>query len=132
VQPQPPALTYCSDPGDDVKRLTSQAGSHVTGDELANAVCHYSLVLARIGAIDVVDIPVVGDRPQAGRWPDTHRARIVVGWRAGVVAVTVPHVGEEPEEIDTILDLYSRAAAALPRGQAFSDDEIDRLGWPDL
>lgn len=109
-----------------MKRLiTHDASSHTTGDEVANAVCHYSRVLARVGAVDVVDIPVAVN----GR---TERAVVTIGWRAGVVAVAAPSEAVETEDIVTVLELYTRAARAMPRGEAFDDDDIDRLQWPDV
>lgn len=129
-EPQTPAQTLSPDrltyPGDPVKRLITHAGeAYRTGDELANAVCHYSLVLARVGAIDTVDIPVLNADDV------TCRAQLVVGWRRGVVGVSERDDVDGPDDIATVLDIYSRAAEALPRGRAFGDDEIENLQWPD-
>jgi hypothetical protein len=89
-----------------VKRLITHTGdSYLTGDELANAVCHYSIVLARVGATDVVELPVAVTRGGIGR------ARLTIGWHSGVVAVTEQDQAGELEDIVTVLDIYSRAAA---------------------
>src|SRR3954451_3024165 len=106
-----------------MKLLTTQNGTYLTGNEIADAVIHYGLVLSRYRDIDTVDIPFLDTLG------DLRRVTLTVGWLADTSATTSSGALEELLDPDTIADLYVKAGAAAGshRGQPFSDLERSRF-----
>lgn len=105
-----------------MKLLTNRNGSYSTGTEIADAVLHYQLALARRGDVDIVDIPFV-DASGA-----TRRVELTIGWQVGFAAVTEAGPGDELIEVDTILGIYDKARSiAVIQARPFSADELEQI-----
>jgi hypothetical protein len=103
-----------------MKLLTNRNGSYLTGTEIADAVLHYGLVLARRREIDIVNVPFVGSDGVV------RRVELTIGWQAEVTAVSDAEPTDELLEVDTIVAIYAKADSlgavhALP----FTHEERD-------
>ena len=94
-----------------MKTLTNLMGSHVTGDEIANAVLAYHEALVARRSVGLVEIPVVGEERPA------RRATFAVGWLTGLVAASGPKAGRRAErsveDAALVSDLHALALATL-------------------
>jgi hypothetical protein len=106
-----------------MKLLTNRNGSYLTGTEIADAVLHYGLVLARRREIDIVNVPFVGSDGVV------RRAELTIGWQAEVTAVSDAEPTDELLEVDTIVAIYAKADSlgavhALPFTQEERDETL--------
>jgi hypothetical protein len=110
----------------EMKLLTNSNGSYLTGDEIADAVLHYGLLLTRRHDVDLVNVPFV-DNDGA-----VHRVELTIGWQSQTTAVSNTGPTDELLEVDTILDIYGRAdSLTVIRAQPFTDEQRDELlDWP--
>ena len=96
-----------------MKALTTRVGTYVTGDAVADAVLRYALALARVRALDVVEIPF---RAASGA---VSRVQLRLGWLVDLDCVSEGGLPER-ELTDGILitDLRARELALHPSGDA--------------
>ena len=95
-----------------MKTIGTAFGAFLTGTEIADAVTAYGLALARIRALDVVDIPfVAGDR-------SVQRVQLRIGWMVEILVTSDGRTVDELIEPDTILDLISKSRALAQRRDA--------------
>ena len=113
-------------PDADMKLLTNRNGSYLTGTEIADAVLHYGLALAKKRDVDIVDVPFIA-RDGAIR-----RVEMTIGWQTDTTAVSDAEPVDELLEIDTILAIYAKAdSTGMIHGQPFTDEEHDQMmQWP--
>jgi hypothetical protein len=108
-----------------MKTLNTQHGSYLTGNEIADAVMHYALVLSKERDIDIVDVPFLSDDGVI------RRVQLTIGWQIGTTAISTFEPADELLEADTILSLNAKAkAAGRVRAQAFSAEDLEDIGWP--
>jgi hypothetical protein len=112
--------------GADMKILSNRNGSYLTGTEIADAVLHYGLVLAKKRDVDIVNVPFVGSDGLV------RRVELTIGWQADTVAVSDAAPAEELLEVDTILAIYAKAeSVGVIHARAFTDEERDQsMLWP--
>jgi hypothetical protein len=111
--------------GEVMKYVATQSGRFLTGTELADAVQNYGVALDRAHQLALVEIPVIEADGRGAR------ATFAVGWSAGTATITAPDESEELTEVDTVIGLYEKAAAAgVIRAHPFSPDEVQALSWP--
>jgi len=91
-----------------MKTIVTSFGAFLTGTEIADAVTAYGLALARVRALDVVDIPFVTADGSL------HRAEFRVGWRVDMFVASDEQPADELIEVDTILDLIARSRSLTP------------------
>lgn len=106
-----------------MKALTTRVGTYVTGDAVADAVLSYALALARIQALDVVDIPF---RTAIG---DAERVQLRLGFLVDMDCVSE---GGRPEDelvdVAVVSDLRARELALHPKGDSsFGTGEIPSI-----
>jgi hypothetical protein len=106
-----------------MKALTTRVGTYITGDAVADAVLTYSLALARLQQLDLVDIPV---RNGDGR---VARVQFRLGWMVDMDSVSK---GGPPDaellDAAVIADLREREIALHPRGDSrFAADEMPEI-----
>jgi hypothetical protein len=111
-----------------MKLLTNRYGAYLTGDDIADAVVHYGLALARRQELDVVDIPFRNGDGTVGR------VQLTIGWLTETVATTTPAMSagavDELIEVDTSLSIYDKAeSSGVIRARPFSAEEASRLKW---
>ncbi len=111
-----------------MKLLSNRYGSFLTGDDIADAVLHYGLALAKRKELDVVDIPYRTGDGSIGR------VQLTIGWLTPTVATTTSAMSasgaDELIEVDTSLSIYDRAmSTGVIRARPFSADEASRLQW---
>ena len=111
-----------------MKALINRNGTFLTGDDIADAVLHYGLVLARRQQQDVIDIPYLDQDGAVGR------VQMTVGWLAENIATTVPTGSEaEPDElldVDATLALYEKAEnTGVIRAAPLSREEAAQYRW---
>ena len=115
--PRPPVASFEAKPGGAMKTIVTSSGAFLTGTEIADAVTAYGLALARVRALDVVDIPFVTADGSL------HRAEFRIGWGVDMVVDSDEQPADELIEVDTILDLIAKSRLLTPsRGS--------RLGRP--
>ena len=108
-----------------MKLLSNRTGSYLTGNEIADAVMHYGLALTRDHQVDVVNIPFLASEGVVAR------VELVIGWLIDTASIARGAIGDELFEVDTIVGMYSRAAALQSmKGHAFSEQEIADMQWP--
>ncbi len=109
-----------------MKLITNRNGSYRTGTEIADAVLHYGLVLAKKRDIDIVNVPFVDSEGMI------RRVQLTVGWQTDIIAVSDAEPTDELLEVDTILALYAKAdSLAMIHAQPFTDAERDEMmQWP--
>lgn len=109
-----------------MKYLQTQAGTFLTGTEIADAVQSYSFALHGEHQTALVEVPFL----QSGQ---TRRATFTVGWLADIATISAPTQASELVEADTVIGLYDRAAQVGPRmALPFSYAELDSLTWFDM
>jgi hypothetical protein len=109
----------------EMKLLSNRSGTYLTGNEIADAVMHYALLLTRGRQVDTVNIPFLA--AEGG----VSRVELVIGWLIDTASVGREGVSDELVEIDTILGIYSRAEAlSTIKAQGFTKQELDELQWP--
>jgi hypothetical protein len=96
--------------GASMKSLTTCVGSYSTGDALADAVMSYSLALARLRRLDLVNIPF---RAANG---ELSSAEFTIGWMAHVDAVNLGHLHPELTDLAVTAELRARQDALVPDG----------------
>jgi hypothetical protein len=107
-----------------MKLLTNRNGSYLTGDDLADAVLHYGLALARKQEMDIVDIPFLASDGAV------HRVQLTVGWNVETTATSSSDPGDELVESDTTRAMNAKADSMdIMQGHPFSRDEIARMHW---
>jgi len=111
-----------------MKLLTNRYGAYLTGDDIADAVVHYGLALARRQELDVVDIPFRNGDGTIGR------VQLTIGWLTETAATTTSAMSagavDELVEVDTSLSMYDKAeSTGVIRARAFSAEEASRLKW---
>lgn len=110
-----------------MKTITTGSSTFLTGSDIADAVLHYGLALARVHQVDLVDIPVVEADGGEGR------AGFTVGWLSSVSTTTAHEVEPELREQRTVDALADRAGALRGmRARAFTTAELVRPGTADL
>ncbi|SFR93184.1 hypothetical protein SAMN04487846_0762 [Microbacterium sp. cf046] len=93
-----------------MKTIITTSGDFLTGTEIADAVTAYALALARVRALDVVDIPFVAEDGSF------QRAQFRIGWHERTAVTTEGRTVEELMEIDTTLELHAKSrSTALGR-----------------
>jgi hypothetical protein len=94
-----------------MKALTTRVGTYVTGDAVADAVLSYALALARVQAVDVVEIPF---RLATGA---VSHVQLRLGWLVDLDCVSEGGLSER-ELIDRVVvtDLRARELALHPSG----------------
>jgi hypothetical protein len=110
-----------------MKVLINRNGSYLTGDDLADAVMHYGLALARKREMDIVDIPFVA----SDGW--VRRVQLTVGWNVDTTSTSTTSTGEASDELvesetTRALNVKADSIDAL-QGHPFSHDEIARMRW---
>jgi hypothetical protein len=112
-----------------MKLLSTRNGSYLTGTEIADAVVHYGLALSKRRDVDSINVPFVsGDG-------SVSRVDLFIGWGFATAAISDDRPADELIEIDTILDLYTKAdSIGVAHGLPFSAEDIEQLRWsyPDL
>jgi hypothetical protein len=93
-----------------MKTLKTRVGTYVTGDDVADAVLSYSLALARLQRLDLVDLPF---RAENG---DLARVQLRVGWMVDMDAVNDGERKPELIEPAVIDDLKAREVALQSHG----------------
>lgn len=105
-----------------MKLLTSRNASYLTGNEIADAVMHYGLALARRQELDVVDIPFVATDGEV------RRVQLMIGWLTDTAAVSDGYRAEELVESDTTRSLVAKAeSVGVVHARPFSEEELSRL-----
>ena len=96
-----------------MKALTTRVGTYVTGDAVADAVLRYALALARMHALDLVEIPF---RSAGGA---VSRVQFRLGWLVDMDVVSQGGPAES-ELIDgaVITELRARELSLHPNGNA--------------
>jgi hypothetical protein len=112
-----------------MKLLSTRSGTYFTGSEIADAVVCYGLALSKRRDIDTINVPFLA--------ADGHvnRVDLFIGWGFVTAAISDDRPADELVEIDTILDLYSKAhSIGVAHGLPFSAEDIEQLRWsyPDL
>lgn len=93
-----------------MKSVITRSGVFLTGTEIADAVTAYGLALARVRAMDVVDIPFLeADGSQ-------HRAQLRIGWGIETAVTSDEQPADELIEVDTIFDLLAKTRTLTPGG----------------
>jgi hypothetical protein len=111
-------------PGASMKLLTNPTGSYLTGDEIADAVLHYGLVLARRRDIDIVNVPFLNAQRAICR------VEMTIGWQSNTTAISDASPTDELLEADTIVALYAKAdRVGRTKAQPFTDHEFDEMQW---
>ena len=125
VAPDPGDESYRRDePGLQMKLLTNRNGSYLTGDDLADAVLHYGLALARRREMDIVDIPFLAADGSV------HRVQLTVGWNVDTTATSATGTSDELFERDTTYTMNAKTASLdVLRAHPFSRDEIAQMRW---
>lgn len=101
-----------------MKRIFYASGSVITGDRMADAIVHYAEVLSQQDSSDTIDIPITLSSGEAGR------AQVLLGPGSQLVVVPEEGAAEEPEDLETITELESRARThGSPRPQASGEDD---------
>ena len=93
-----------------MKRVITGSGVFLTGSEIADAVSSYGLALARVRAMDVVDIPFLeadGSR---------HRVQMRIGWGVETAVTSDEQPADELIEVDTIFDLLGKTRSLTQAG----------------
>jgi hypothetical protein len=113
-------------PDADMKLLTNRNGSYLTGTEIADAVLHYGLVLAKKRDLDIVNVPFVASDGAI------RRVELTIGWQMDTAAVSDAEPTDELLEIDTIVAIYAKADSIdVIHAQPFTDEEHDQMmQWP--
>ncbi|GAA1836900.1 hypothetical protein [Agromyces salentinus] len=111
-----------------MKTLTNRYGSFLTGDDLADAVLHYGLALARRQQLDLVDIPYRAEDGTVGR------VQLTIGWLTETTSTSTPamNAGDAGElvDVDATLAMYDKAEnSGVVRGLPFSEEEADQFDW---
>lgn len=91
-----------------MKLLINRLGAFLTGSDLADAVLHYGLALARRRELDLVDVPYRRDDGSIAR------VRMTIGWRAETSSVDFAPSREALDELvepDTTLAMYDKASS---------------------
>jgi hypothetical protein len=115
---------HTMEPGAEMKVLINSNGSYLTGDDLADAVMHYGLALARKREMDIVDIPFVA----SDGW--VRRVQLTVGWSVDTTSTSTGEASDELVESETTSSLNAKADSIdVLQAHPFSDDEIARLRW---
>ncbi|KJQ54801.1 hypothetical protein [Microbacterium sp. SA39] len=96
-----------------MKRIITSFGAFRTGDDIADAVSRYALMLAKRHDTDVVDIPFVEEDGTE------QRIELRIGWLVDIGLVADPPERWEMQEPTTVEDLNARIAI-LERDHAFS------------
>jgi hypothetical protein len=110
-----------------MKLLTNSAGSYLTCDEIADAVLHYGLVLAKRRDIDIVDVPFLNAQRAICR------VEMTIGWQSDTTAVSDASPTDELFEADTIVALYAKAdGLGRTQAQPFSDRDRDEMQSTDF
>ena len=113
-----------------MKSIITRSGAFVTGAEIADAVMAYGLALARIGALDVVDIPFVASNGSVGR------VQLRIGWKIETAVTSDEQPTDELIEIDTIFGLLAKArsvAQSRPTdGSRRWTEAWDDTNWDEL
>ena len=112
-----------------MKILSTRNGSFLTGSEIADAVVHYGLALSKRRDIDSINVPFVSTDGTVDR------VDLFIGWGFAMAAISDDRPRDELVEIDTILDLYTKAhSIGIAHGLPFSAEDIEQLRWsyPDL
>jgi len=89
-----------------MKTIITRSGAFRTGTEIADAVTAYALALARVRALDVVDIPFLT------RDGSVRRAQFRIGWQVETAVTSDERPEDELMEVDTILDLIGKSRSA--------------------
>ena len=92
-----------------MKTIVTAIGAFRTGTEIADAVTAYGLALARVRALDVVDIPFVTADGSI------HRAELRIGWRVETAVTSDGELAAELVDVDTIFDLITKSISLSPR-----------------
>ncbi|MEJ3404754.1 hypothetical protein WDJ51_08420 [Rathayibacter sp. YIM 133350] len=106
-----------------MKVVTNGSSRFLTGNELADAVMNYALVLRRQRKIDLVSIPALDEKGA------TRQAEFIVGWHVSTSTMTADdHADEDLIDVATVVTLYEKASRI---GQAvpFTPREIAELTW---
>lgn len=111
-----------------MKLLSNRNGSFLTGDDIADAVLHYGLALARRHELDVVDIPFRAGDGTVGR------VQLTIGWLTETVATATSAMSsggiDELVDMETSMSIYDRAeSTGVIRARPFSAEEATRLRW---
>lgn len=86
-----------------MKTVITPSGAFLTGTEIADAVTAYALALARVRALDVVDIPFVASDGSL------RRAQFRIGWQVETAVTSDEQPADELLEVDTILELHAKS-----------------------
>jgi hypothetical protein len=112
-------------PGAEMKLLTNRNGSYLTGDELADAVMHYGLALARKQDMDNVNIPFLAADGSV------RRVQLTIGWNVDTTSTSAPGGSDELIESETTRELNAKADSVdVLQGHPFSHEEVAQLRWP--
>lgn len=114
-----------------MKSIRTARGSFLTGSEIADAVTAYGLALARMRALDVVDVPYLANDGSV------HRAQFRIGW---LIETVVTHdqrrtddLTDELIDVGTIFDLLGKASsitASRKRGEW--SEAADGVNWDEI
>ena len=106
-----------------MKSLSTCVGTYSTGDAVADAVMSYSLALARLRRLDLVNIPF---RAANG---ELSRAEFTVGWMANVDAVNLGHQNPELTDLAITAELRARQDALVSHGNTeMNADDFRAIG----
>jgi len=113
-----------------MKTVITRSGVYLTGTEIADAVSSYGLALARVQALDVVDIPFLeADGTQ-------HRVQMRIGWGVETAVTSDEQPADELIELDTIFDLLAKTRALTQRAASAADrrltEERDHTNWDEI
>jgi hypothetical protein len=108
-----------------MKTLTNRYGSFLTGDDLADAVLHYGLALARRQQLDLVEIPYRAEDGTVGN------VQLTIGWLTETTATSTSAMNEggaELIDVEATLGMYDKAEnSGVIRGMPFSDEDASQF-----
>ena len=113
-----------------MKSVITRSGVFLTGTEIADAVSAYDLALARVRAMDVVDIPfLAADGSQ-------HRVQVRIGWGTETAVTSDEQPADELIEVDTIFDLLAKTRSLTPPAPSEAKRRLtevwDDTNWDDI
>jgi hypothetical protein len=107
-----------------MKTITQGDHSYLTGDNIADAVLHYSLALIRRHDVDNVEVPFVDEDGIV------RRVRFTIGRGTSTASVSSDSPRAELLAEETVLDLVTKANDGLAvRALPFTDSDRDVHEW---
>lgn len=102
-----------------MRRLFYTGGHVLVADQTCKALLRYARALARHGDSDVVTIPAISDTGSRGS------AHLLIGPASQMWSVPVESGGDEPIDIDVIIDLEAKTEELQPQRPDWGDEMFD-------